>query len=125
MSRLDYLHQAFVEAIKLNSPDLLLRCYTSYNEYFKEKGIKDSIVKYQALIIKTNELLNRSRQDQEFQNIDFAEKIRQQDLIFIKSNFKRQLRWWSILITSILGFFSVFILYRNKKQKRNQSIFVE
>ncbi|MBP9745298.1 MAG: hypothetical protein KBD41_07920 [Saprospiraceae bacterium] len=116
MSRLDYLHQAFVEAIKLNSPDLLLRCYTSYNEYFKEKGIKDSIVKYQALIIKTNELLNRSRQDQEFQNIDFAEKIRQQDLIFIKSNFKRQLRWWSILITSILGFFSVFILYRNKKQ---------
>ena len=61
-------------------------------------------------------MLNRSRQDQEFQNIDFAEKIRQQDLIFIKSNFKRQLRWWSILITSILGFFSVFILYRNKKQ---------
>ena len=50
-----YIEDALSVAQNLDAPDLLLRSYTRLNRYYRIAGNNDSIVKYQALVIKINE----------------------------------------------------------------------
>jgi aminoglycoside/choline kinase family phosphotransferase len=59
---------------------LLLRSYTALSKYYHSTGNNDSIVKYQALMIKIKDSLFNDKQAQQFQNIDFDEEQRQQQV---------------------------------------------
>ena len=49
-------------------------------DFYKQMNNNDSIVKYQGLIISIKDSLFNSKQTRQFQNIDFDEAQRQQEL---------------------------------------------
>jgi signal transduction histidine kinase len=116
-----HIHNALTVAQNLNAPDLLLRSYTSLANYYKTADNNDSIVKYQALIIKINDSLFNSKQVQQFQNIDFDEQQRQQEIQAAKKEFQdRQQKY--LLLGGLAAFlFLAIFLWRNirHRQKTN------
>ena len=75
-----YATAALKIAIQLGLPDLLLRSYTAMADFYKKMNNNDSIVKYQSLVIKIKDSLFNAKQARLFQNIDFDEAQRQQEL---------------------------------------------
>src|SRR5687767_11179953 len=68
-SAYSHIKDALAAAQNLDAPELLLRSYREFNRYYRLEGNNDSIVKYQALIIKINDSSFNTKQTQEFQNI--------------------------------------------------------
>ena len=124
-SAFHYIKDALLVAKNMNAPDLLLRSYTRLNRYYRTTGNKDSIVKYQALVIKTSEDLFNAKQAQEFQNIDFNAQQQQQEIIAAKKEYQNRLQKYLMLVG--LGVFSIiaFILFRNNRQKQNANKVLE
>jgi len=104
---------------------LLLRSYTRLNRYYSIAGNKDSIVKYQALIIKANDDRFNEKQAQEFQNIDFDAQQQQQELIATKKEYQNRLQKY--LLLGGLGVFSIiaFFLFNNNRQKQKANKVLE
>jgi two-component system NtrC family sensor kinase len=117
-SGLYYIENALPVAKYLNAPDLLLRSYTALADYYKAHNNSDSAVKYQSFIIKINDSLFNSKQAQQFQNIDFDEQQRQQQIETAKSAYRNKLRIY-VLLTGI-GIFLLLaiILWRNNLHKQ-------
>jgi signal transduction histidine kinase len=88
---------AFSAAQKMNSPDLSLRVYTALSRYYGSRGNNDSTVKYQALIIKINDSLFNVKQAQQFQNIDFDEQQRKEELQATEKEYKNRLNIYLLL----------------------------
>jgi signal transduction histidine kinase/predicted negative regulator of RcsB-dependent stress response len=121
-SGLYYIQNGLPVAYFLKAPDLLLRSYTALADFYKRKGISDSTVKYQSLIIKINDSLFNSKQVQQFQNIDFDEMQRQQQVESARKAYRDELRFY-LLITGLAIFsFVAFILWRNSRQRKMANI---
>ena len=120
-----YIEDALSVAQNLNAPDLLLRSYTRLSRYYGIAGNNDSIVKYQALVIKINEDRFNTKQAQEFQNIDFDSQQQQQELITAKKEYQNRLQKY--LLLGGLGVFSIiaFILFNNNRQKQKANKVLE
>jgi two-component system NtrC family sensor kinase len=120
-----YIEDALSVAQNLDAPDLLLRSYTRLNRYYRIVGNNDSIVKYQALVIKINEDLFNAKQAQEFQNIDFDAQQQQQEHIATKKEYQNRLQKY--LLLGGLGVFSIvaFILFNNNRQKQKANKVLE
>ena len=120
-----YIEDALSIAQSMNAPDLLLRSYTRLNRYYGIVGNNDSIVKYQALVIKINEDLFNTKQAQEFQNIDFEVQQQQQELITTKKEYQNRLQKYSLI--GGLGVFSIIalILFHNNRQKQKTNKVLE
>jgi two-component system NtrC family sensor kinase len=117
-SSLHYIKDALPVAHYLNSPDLLLRSYTALADYYKTADNNDSAVKYQSLIIKINDSLFNSKQAQQFQNIDFDEQQRQQQIEAAKSAYRNKLRTDVLIAGLIIFLFIAIILLRNNRHRK-------
>jgi two-component system NtrC family sensor kinase len=120
-----YIEDALLVAQNLNAGELLLRTYTRLNRYYSIVGNNDSIVKYQALVIKINEDRFNTKQTQEFQNIDFDSHQQQQELIAAKKEYQNRLQKY--LLLGGLAVFSIiaFILFNNNRQKQKANKVLE
>src|SRR6187401_1301725 len=117
-----HIKDALTAAQNLDVPELLLRSYKRLNRYYQLEGNNDSIVKYQALIIKVTESSFSSKQAQEFQNIDFNEQQRLSEIEDAKTKERVKYRMWG-LITGLAVFLIIaIILYRNSLQRKKANV---
>lgn len=121
-SMLYYAKNGLSEAYNLNSPDLLQRSYTALADYYKIKHISDSAVKYQSLIIKISDSLFDKKRIQEFQNIDFEDLQRQQQVEAAKAAERAKLRTYVLLAGIAIVLVIALIIYRNSIQRKKANI---
>jgi signal transduction histidine kinase len=121
-SGLHYIHDGLAIARYLNAPDLFLRSYKALAGYYKTSGNSDSIVKYQSLIIKINDSLFNSKQAQDFQNIDFNEQQRKQEIAAANAAYLEKFRTYLLLAGFGIVFLIALILWRNSRQRRLANI---
>ena len=117
-SSLYFIHDGLSVANYLNAPDLLLRSYTSLADYYKTYHNSDSAVKYQSLVITINDSLFNKKQIQQFQNIDFDEQQRQEQIETAKSAYRYQLRMYALLAGIGIFILIAIILWRNNLHKQ-------
>jgi signal transduction histidine kinase len=109
-------------ALYLNSPDLLLRSYSALSRYYQSIGNNDSTVKYQALIIKISENLFNAKQAQQFQNIDFDEQQRHQQVETAKKDLRAKWRMYALLAGLSIILLIAVLLWRNSRQRRKANL---
>jgi len=109
-------------ALYLNSPDLLLRSYSAMSRYYQSAGNNDSTVKYQALIIKVNENLFNAKQAQQFQNIDFDQQQRHQQIETAKKDLRAKWRMYALLAGLFVFLFIAILLWRNSRQRQKANL---
>ncbi|HET9745337.1 MAG TPA: ATP-binding protein [Chitinophagaceae bacterium] len=113
-----HINEALSTARNMDAPDLLLRSYTSLSDYYQSVGNNDSTVKYQALIIKINDSLFSTRQAQQFQNIDFDEQQRLQQIEAAKDAERVKFRMYALITGLAIFLFIAIMLYRNSLQRK-------
>lgn len=122
-----FLHtsDALALAQKLDSPDLLLRSYTSLTRHYQTTGNVDSLVKYQALILKIDEGLFSAKQAQEFQNIDFSAQQQQQQILQAEKEYRnrqqKNMLYGGLGVSLIIA----LILFQNNRQKQKTNKILE
>ena len=121
-SILFYVQSGLPVAYYLNAPDLLQRSYTALADYYKIIHNSDSAVKYQSLIININDSLFTSKREQEFQNIDFEDQQRQQQIEAAKTAERVKFRMWTLISGLVIFLFIVIILYRNSLQRKKANV---
>ena len=113
-----FLNKALVAAHALSAPDLYSRSYKALADYFKTVNNNDSAVRYQSLYITINDSIFNSRQAQQFQNIDFDEQQRQQQIETAKIAYRDKFRM-NMLLTGLAIFLLIaIILWRNSLQRK-------
>ena len=117
-STLFYIQDVLPVAHYLNAPDLLLRSYMALADYYKRTNDNDSAVKYQSLIIELNDSLFNSKQAQLFQNIDFDEQQRQQQIEFARAEYRTKMRMYFLIAGLTIFLLIAIIFWRNNKQRR-------
>jgi two-component system, NtrC family, sensor kinase len=117
-SAFQYISDALAAAQNLDAPELILRSYTSLTDYYRSANINDSAVKYQALIIRINDSLFNSKQAQQFQNIDFDEQQRQQEIEAGNAAYRAKIRMYLLLTGLAIILFVAIILWRNSHQRK-------
>jgi len=124
-SSLHYATAALGVAQSLNSPSLLLRSYTALAAFYTSTDNNDSTVKYQELIIKMNDSLFNSKQVQQFQNIDFDEQQRQQEIEAAKKAYQNR-QQKNLLLAGLAGFLIiVIILWRNNRHRQKTNFLLQ
>jgi signal transduction histidine kinase len=121
-SVLYYVQNGLPVAYYLNSPELLQRSYTALADYYKTTHNSDSAVKYQSLIIKINDSLFSSKGVQEFQNIDFEDQRRQQQIEAAKAAERVKFRMWALITGLTIFLFIVIVMYRNSLQRKKANV---
>jgi two-component system NtrC family sensor kinase len=109
-------------AIYLNAPNLLLQSYTGLAKYYKVTENSDSVVKYQSLIIKIKDSLFNSKQTQQFQNIDFDEQLRLQQIETAETAYRTKFRFYSLIAATVIFIFVAVILWRSDRQRKMANI---
>jgi signal transduction histidine kinase len=117
-SSLQFANKALVVAQQLNSPDLLLRACKALAELYRSSNYNDSTVKYQELIIKINESLFNLKKAQQFQNIDFDEQQRKQQIEDAKLAYRIKLRMYILLTGLSIFLLLAIILWRNNRHRQ-------
>ncbi len=117
-----HINNALSAARNMDAPDLLLRCYTSLADYYKLRKNNDSAVKYQALIIKMDDSLFNVKQAQQFQNIDFDEQQRLQQIEAAKTAERAKFRTYLLLAAVAIFLIIAITLWRNSVQRKNANI---
>ncbi len=117
-SVLPYINSGLPSAYALNAPELLLRSYTALADYYKTKNVSDSAVKYQSFIIKINDSLFNSKQAQQFQNIDFDEQQRKQQIEAAKTAYRIKFRMYALIAGLVIFVFIAILLARNSRHRK-------
>lgn len=117
-SNLFYLRNALAAAHDLSAPDLYSRSYKALADHFKTVKNNDSAVKYQSLYITINDSIFNSRQTQQFQNIDFDEQQRQQQIEATKAEYRAKLRTNLLLVGLAIFLFIAVVLWRTSLQRK-------
>ena len=117
-----YVKDALVVAHDLNAPELLQRSYKALADYYKTTKNNDSAVKYQSLIIQINDTIFNTKQTQQFQNIEFDEQQRQQQIEAAKESERVKYRMLGLITGLAIFLFIAIILYRNSIQRKKANI---
>ncbi len=117
-SSLHFLRNAMQIAQSLNDPNLLSRSYRAINEYFRQTGNNDSSVKYQELIIKTDDSLFSLRRAQQFKNLDLDEQQRQQQLEAARLAYRNKFWIYLLVVSGTIFFLAAIILWKNNRQRK-------
>ena len=121
-SSLFYIKKGLPIAYYLNAPELLLRSYKALADFYNMAHNSDSTVKYQSLIIKINDSLFNSKQAQQFQNIDFDEQQRQQQIKAAEAAYRVKFRLYVLLAGLAIFLLIAVILWRNSRQRKLANI---
>jgi len=113
-----YARSALQTAEQLGLPDLLLRSYTVMADFYKQMNNNDSIVKYQGLVIGIKDSLFNSKQARQFQNIDFDEAQRQQELEAARKDYSNRLQKYALIGGLVVFLLIALILWRNNLNKQ-------
>lgn len=117
-SALFYVRNADQVAKTLNSAPLSLRTYNTWAHYYQLQNNRDSIVKYQALIIKvTNDIVNTNNL-QQFENMNFEEHQKQLAVETAQRETRDKWRMYSLLSGLFIILIIAIILWRNNRQRR-------
>jgi two-component system, NtrC family, sensor kinase len=116
-SVLYYVHKGLTIAYPLNAPDLFLRSYTALADFYGKKGISDSTVKYQSLIIKINDSLFNSKQAQQFQNIDYNAQQQQQGILAAQKEYQNRLQKYLLLGGLTVFLLAAVFLFRSNRHR--------
>lgn len=108
----------FDVAQQMRVPDLLLRSYKALGEVYKSLGKNDSVVKYQALIIKMNDSIFNSKQAKQFQNIEFVERQRQQEMEAAQKAYRNRVLTYSLIAGLVVFVVTALVLFRNNRHKQ-------
>ena len=108
-SSLHFANTALGLARRLNAPDLLLRSYKALTTFYQTSGNGDSLIKYQALIIKINDSLFTAKKLQQFQNIDIDEHQRRQEIELAEKTYRNLIQKYVLL--AALGFFLLVAVF--------------
>ncbi|MCU0382124.1 MAG: ATP-binding protein [Chitinophagaceae bacterium] len=121
MGRMDsvmkYLNYGLENIQNLKAPEVNLRLYKALAQYYTAAGEKDSVVKYQSLIIGANEILFNAKQAQEFQNIEFNEQQKIEDLERAELAYRSRMRTNGLLGGLGLLATIMILLWRNNRQR--------
>ena len=117
-SGLHFVKKALRLADTLNSPDLLLRCYTALAGLYKSRSNSDSVVKYQGLIIRIKDSLFNSKQTQQFRNIDSDAEQRQREIETAKKEYRNRLQKYALISGLAVFLFAAIVLWRNNRNKQ-------
>jgi signal transduction histidine kinase len=117
-SALSYVRNAEQMVKTLNSPDVTLRAYNTWARYYYLENNKDSIVKYQALIISVTNSLSNTKNLQQFENIDFEEQQKQLAVETAQKEIRDTWRMYLLLAGLFIILIIVVILWRNNRQRR-------
>ena len=121
-SAFGYIKDGLSTALHLNAPDLLLRSYTALNRYYHSTGNNDSIVKYQALMINIKDSLFNDKQAQQFQNIDFDDQQRRQQIETASKEYQAKWRMYSLLGGLLVFLFIALLLWRNSQHRKTANL---
>ena len=115
-SVIHFARESLPPALTLNAPDVMVRSYSALANYYRGINNSDSAVKYQSLLIKLNDSLFGEKQTRQFQNIDFDEKQKQQQIESAKLAYRNKLRMY--LLIAGLGIFLLvaIIIWRNSRR---------
>jgi signal transduction histidine kinase len=113
-----HIQNALFVAQSMDAPDLLLRCYTAFSNFYNTAGNSDSIVKYQSLIIRINDSLFSVKQAQQFQNIDFDEQQRQQQIETANAAYRNKIRLYLLLGGLAIFLLIAILLWRNSRHRK-------
>jgi len=117
-----YIKDGLSAAQYMNAPDLLLRSYTALTNYYQSINNNDSIVRYQALMIKIKDSLFNDKQAQQFQNIDFDEQQRHQQIEAAKKEYRAKWRMYSLLAGLLVILFIALLLWRNSRHRKKANL---
>jgi two-component system NtrC family sensor kinase len=113
-----FANTALGEAERMHMPDLLLRSYKALAEVYRSTGRDDSAVKYQALIIKINDSIFNAKQAKLFQNIEFVERQRQQEMEADQKAYRNRVLTYGLLSGLAVLFMVAVVLFRNNRHKQ-------
>ncbi|PWU22612.1 hypothetical protein C5B42_05565 [Candidatus Cerribacteria bacterium 'Amazon FNV 2010 28 9'] len=117
-SALFYAYNGLETAKMLDVPELILRAYDTLGRIYRAIGKNDSAVKYMALVIRMKDNLFNTRQTQQFQNIEYAQQQKEQELQNAQKSFKNRLILYGVLTWAIIFLVIAAILWRNNRNKQ-------
>jgi signal transduction histidine kinase len=117
-SALYYVTNAQQVVKTLNSPEISLRAYNTWSRYYHMVNNRDSIVKYQALIIAVTNNLFTIRNLQQFENINFEEHQKQLAVETAQKEIRDTWRMYFLLAGLFIILIIVVILWRNNRHRR-------
>lgn len=103
---------------QMKVPDLLLRSYSSLAGLYGSTKHYDSSTKYQALMINIKDSVFNSRQIQQFQNIEFDDQQRLQELEAAQKAYRNKVQVYVLIAGLITILLFSFILLRNYLNKQ-------
>jgi two-component system, NtrC family, sensor kinase len=115
-SVIHFARESLAPAVFLNAPDVMVRSYSALANYYRDVNDNDSAVKYQSLVIQLNDSLFGAKQAQQFQNIDFDEEQKQQQIESAKAAYRVKLRMYLLLAGLTIFFVVGFIIWRNSRR---------
>ena len=126
-SCLFYAQDARAVAERIKAPDLELRAFQRLAAYYNKEKIKDSIIKYQQLIIQYNEEIKKLQRTPQFGIIEFKEQKRLQEIEAAQKEYRTRLQTYGY-ITGLIAFLVIaLLLWRNNKniQLANKSLKIQ
>jgi two-component system NtrC family sensor kinase len=117
-----FARRALTKAEEIKIPDLLRRSYTNSAKYFQAVHMPDSTVKYLNLEIGIKDSLFNSDQARLFVDVQHETERRQEDLENLKKDYRNKLQKYILLGGMLIFLTTVFILWRNNRQKQKSNI---
>ena len=115
-SVIHFARESLAPALYINAPDVMVRSYNALANYYRQVNNNDSAVKYQSLLIQLNDSLFGAKQTQQFQNIDFDEEQKQQQIESAKASYRFKLRMYLLLAGLAIFLVVGFIIWRNSRR---------
>jgi signal transduction histidine kinase len=117
-SALWYAYNSLELASGMEAPQLILRAYTLLGNIYRRTGKDDSAVKYLGLVIKMKDSQFNAKQAQQFENVDFAQQQKDQELLNAQKSYKNRLALYGVLTWACIFLVIASILWRNNRNKQ-------
>jgi two-component system, NtrC family, sensor kinase len=117
-SALWYAYNGLETAKKFEAPELIQRAYDLLGKIYRAVGKNDSAVKYMSYLIGIKDTLFNVKQGQQFQNIQFAQQQKEQELLNAQKSYKNRLVLYAVLTWAAIFLIIATILWRNNRNKQ-------
>jgi two-component system NtrC family sensor kinase len=88
------------------------------SEYFEQRGQVDSAYHYQKISIVAKDSLYSQEKTKEIQNLNFAERQRQEEIMEKDAAYRANVRYYLLIAVIVFFVILAFVFYRNNKQNK-------